>query len=199
MTIGENIKRLRKEQGLTQKELGDLCGMADSAIRRYESDRGNPTEKTLTRIASALGVPREVLSFGTADFSVIEKWLGEPVFSSPDEEKAFYAKIQRDLEIRDAMNIYSKIVQEEKARPKFDLILSDEFIHNQHTIRLLFAFNHLNDEGKRIAIERLEELELIPKYQRPAPADLPTTPTEGNTPTIQEKPPEGQTSPTDGK
>lgn len=57
MPIGENIKKLRIEKGLTQKQLGDLCGMADSAIRRYESGRGNPTEKTLKRIAAALNVP----------------------------------------------------------------------------------------------------------------------------------------------
>lgn len=56
MPIGSRIKSLRLQQGLTQKQLGDLCGMADSAIRRYESDRGNPTDKTLRRIAAALGV-----------------------------------------------------------------------------------------------------------------------------------------------
>ena len=57
METGERIRAVRVERGLTQKQLGDLCGMADSAIRRYESGRGNPTEKTLKRIASALGVP----------------------------------------------------------------------------------------------------------------------------------------------
>lgn len=56
MSIGTRIKSLRLEKGLTQKQLGDLCGMADSAIRRYESDKGNPTEKTINRIADALGV-----------------------------------------------------------------------------------------------------------------------------------------------
>ena len=54
--IGGFIAKKRIEKGLTQKQLGDLCGMADSAIRRYESDRGNPTEKTLKKIASALGI-----------------------------------------------------------------------------------------------------------------------------------------------
>lgn len=54
--VGERIRALRAMQGLTQKELGERCGMADSAIRRYESDRGNPTQETLQRIASALGV-----------------------------------------------------------------------------------------------------------------------------------------------
>ena len=56
MNIGDRIRLLRKSKGLTQKQLGELCGMADSAIRRYESNRGNPTEKTLQKIADALGV-----------------------------------------------------------------------------------------------------------------------------------------------
>ena len=56
MGIGEQIKAARLKQGLTQKQLGELCGMADSAIRRYESDRGNPTEKTIQRIALALNM-----------------------------------------------------------------------------------------------------------------------------------------------
>ena len=46
------IKDLREKAGLTQAELAERCGMQDSAIRRYESGRGNPTEKTLQRIAN---------------------------------------------------------------------------------------------------------------------------------------------------
>lgn len=56
MTIGSRIKDLRKKHQLTQKQLGDLCGMADSAIRRYENGNGNPTKRTLARIANALNV-----------------------------------------------------------------------------------------------------------------------------------------------
>ena len=44
-------------EGLTQAQLGARCGMADSAIRRYESGRGNPTINTLERIATALDIP----------------------------------------------------------------------------------------------------------------------------------------------
>ena len=54
--IGENIKYFRKEKGLTQKELGDLTGMADSAIRRYESGSIIPKEPNLIKIANALNV-----------------------------------------------------------------------------------------------------------------------------------------------
>jgi transcriptional regulator with XRE-family HTH domain len=54
--IGENIKYFRKEKGLTQKQLGDLSGMADSAIRRYESGTIVPKDENLAKIAHALGV-----------------------------------------------------------------------------------------------------------------------------------------------
>ena len=56
MGIGSRIRELRKAKGLTQKQLGERCAMADSAIRFYESGRGNPTHKTIERIANALGV-----------------------------------------------------------------------------------------------------------------------------------------------
>ena len=56
MTIGENIKRLRKERGLTQKKLGELCGIAEPNIRKYENSKQNPKLETAEKIAVALGV-----------------------------------------------------------------------------------------------------------------------------------------------
>lgn len=56
MKIGENIRKIRKEKGLTQKQLGELCGMKEANIRKYELDNANPKIETVERIASALGV-----------------------------------------------------------------------------------------------------------------------------------------------
>lgn len=56
MTIGENIKYFRKEKGLTQKELGNLCGINEVQIRRYELGGSNPKLETIQKIATALGV-----------------------------------------------------------------------------------------------------------------------------------------------
>lgn len=67
MTIGERIKKIRKERGFTQKHIADLCGMADSAIRKYESDKVTPTLRTASKLADALGVPVQVL-FGADHF-----------------------------------------------------------------------------------------------------------------------------------
>ena len=57
MAVGEKIKLARKKNGLTQKALGQKCGMPDSQIRQYESERFKPKLDTLRRIANALDVP----------------------------------------------------------------------------------------------------------------------------------------------
>ncbi|HJB57566.1 MAG TPA: helix-turn-helix domain-containing protein [Candidatus Flavonifractor intestinipullorum] len=63
-SIGARIKQVRLSRGLTQAQLGARCHMADSAIRRYESGRGNPTFETLQRIADALEITVEYLVGG---------------------------------------------------------------------------------------------------------------------------------------
>lgn len=56
MAIGDNIKSLRKQKGMTQKQLADASGLVDSTLRTYELGKANPKPTTVTRIAEALGV-----------------------------------------------------------------------------------------------------------------------------------------------
>ena len=72
--IGENIRITRKARGMTQKQLGDLCGMADSAIRRYELGNGRPKMETIQRIAKALEVdPFSLMDWDMASDAVIDR------------------------------------------------------------------------------------------------------------------------------
>ncbi len=48
------IKEIRKQRGLTQKELGDLVGVADSQITMIENGRRGLRAEMLHRIADAL-------------------------------------------------------------------------------------------------------------------------------------------------
>ncbi len=52
--IGEKIKKYRKEKGLTQKKLGELCGINEANIRKYELGKANPKIETIEKIAKAL-------------------------------------------------------------------------------------------------------------------------------------------------
>ena len=47
MTVGENIRRIRQERGLTLKQLGEMVGVSEAYIRAYESGRRNPKLKSL--------------------------------------------------------------------------------------------------------------------------------------------------------
>lgn len=53
---GSRIKEIRKQKGLTQKQLGEKCGMYESQIRKYENGKANPKIETLEKIATGLGV-----------------------------------------------------------------------------------------------------------------------------------------------
>lgn len=56
MSIGENIRRIRKEKGMTQKELGEKLGISQAAIGQFENDNSNLKIDTIKKIAVALDV-----------------------------------------------------------------------------------------------------------------------------------------------
>ena len=56
MTVGDRIKELRRDNGLTQKELANAMGVTASMIGQYETGIRTPKYETLERIAKALSV-----------------------------------------------------------------------------------------------------------------------------------------------
>ena len=55
MSIGSEIKRVRKEQRYSQKGLADLCGINQQEISLYESGKRTLSQDSLDIIAKALG------------------------------------------------------------------------------------------------------------------------------------------------
>lgn len=55
--LGLTVRRLRQEAGLSQEALADAAGLDRAYISGLERGRRNPTLASLTRIATALGVP----------------------------------------------------------------------------------------------------------------------------------------------
>lgn len=53
---GDNIKRIRIEKKLTQKKLGELCGIDEANLRKYENGRLKPSLNTIRKIAASLDV-----------------------------------------------------------------------------------------------------------------------------------------------
>lgn len=89
MTIGERIKYVRKEKGVTQQELADALDLKQNTIATYEMDRTRPSERTLKAICSKFDVSYSWLADG----------IGEP-----------FIEIERNDEI---LNFMSRLLKSE--------------------------------------------------------------------------------------
>lgn len=66
--LGENVRRLRNEQGLSQEELAFRAGMKRSYLSDLERGVRNPTVRALERLARALNTtPPVLVTFGVME------------------------------------------------------------------------------------------------------------------------------------
>jgi ribosome-binding protein aMBF1 (putative translation factor) len=65
-TVGERIRRLREERGLSQRELAEP-GVSYAYLSRVEAGQRVPSEKVLRKVAAKLGVTPLYLEVGTDD------------------------------------------------------------------------------------------------------------------------------------
>jgi transcriptional regulator with XRE-family HTH domain len=67
--IGSRIKKIRKEQGLSQAELGDKVGLTANRIQQYENAARKPKFELTKQLADALNVDvRSILDPHVQDF-----------------------------------------------------------------------------------------------------------------------------------
>ena len=110
MTVGERLKAIRKEKGLTQKQVASGCGMADSANRKYESGLITPKLETIQRIANALGVHvLDLLGVGNE----LDTYQSKIKFSSSSSEARPLVDFVNSSDIRTIYNSLSGEEQEE--------------------------------------------------------------------------------------
>lgn len=60
-SMGETISTLRREKGMTQKELADMLNITDKAVSKWERDIACPDTQTIPKLAEILGVSVEEL------------------------------------------------------------------------------------------------------------------------------------------
>lgn len=166
MTVGENIRRIRKEKKLTQKQLGELCQINEVQIRQYEIGKANPKIETIEKIAHALQCPvyelREISEPQTTTESIInlfqpsayelEKILPNPT-TNPDEYNNAIKKIEKAIH-KEISNSYADKKSTGNETTKSEISLTD--------IKPLFE--KLNAYGKKEAVKRVEELTHLKQY-----------------------------------
>ena len=57
INVGERLRELRLERGMSMRALGRLSGLSTNALSMIERSRTSPSVSTLYKIAEALGVP----------------------------------------------------------------------------------------------------------------------------------------------
>ena len=58
---GENLKKIRENRGLTQKQLADKLNIASSTVGMYEQGRRQPDLNTLIKMSDKLLIPISML------------------------------------------------------------------------------------------------------------------------------------------
>ena len=59
--FGEKLKELRKEYNITQKQLAELLGQAQSTIVYWEKDKQEPSISSLKKICKAFSISADYL------------------------------------------------------------------------------------------------------------------------------------------
>lgn len=147
MIYGSLIKKARSRAQLTQEQLAKRCGLATITIRQYESGKREPRKEQLEKIAKALEIPfYELMGYQLRHDTSENREIAEAGF------KAAFGKEDKNHEETDKEfdKKLSKWTTQLKSRSKEEVLLS--------------TFAQLNDAGKDVAIERVQELLYIPKY-----------------------------------
>ena len=67
MKIGENLRKLRERNLMTQAELGEAADVSRDQVSRIERDEVDPRFSTIRKLAKALGVEPEELTTEASD------------------------------------------------------------------------------------------------------------------------------------
>ena len=73
MTLGQKLRALRAEKGLSQAALEEISGVNSKLLSKYENERIVPTADTLRKIAQALQISADYLIFENAPKSGISQ------------------------------------------------------------------------------------------------------------------------------
>ena len=71
MTIGEQIRKLRRGQNMTQVQLAEKAGIAVNTLRQYEGEKCTPRQKQLELLANALNVAPTDITNVTASLTPV--------------------------------------------------------------------------------------------------------------------------------
>ena len=136
--IYQKIRQLRIERGLSQKALGEKCGLPQQAINRIEQGQRKIDIDLLFKIATALKTD-------------ISEFLGNERFPFEPDIRETY--INFDNKERHHLLIHH---YDEMGR-----------VGRNSLMEILASLKRLNQTGQQEAAKRVEELTELPRYTKP--------------------------------
>lgn len=138
LDYGTKIRRLRENKGWSQVDLAEALDISRSEVSDYENSVTEPSSDMFKKIARALDV---------------DDWTHIAT------EKAIMDSLTDGLNALGNSGKPKKLNESEMQKIGVLTFRSDDH-------RISFFYNRLNDEGKRVAADRVQELTEIPRYQR---------------------------------
>ncbi|PEB20347.1 helix-turn-helix domain-containing protein [Bacillus toyonensis] len=158
-TFGEKIKELRKSNKLTQKQLAEKLGKAESTIRMWELGTNTPNAKTITELS-------KVLNVGYTDLMIKAGYINKELIKT---EEAFYHmnanelnEIEKKLKQCDSeeekKNLYARkiLIEKRVAKQRFNLSEMEALFYSK-TQKEQEA--HIEAESKSNAVEEYRQSE----------------------------------------
>jgi len=100
--IGERLKKLRKNKGITQIKLAEILEVQKSTVSLYETGKSDPSDKVKIKIAKYFKISLDYL-VGVIDNEV--KYYDKNLFlmlpaNISDEDKSFLTKFMEFVEFK---------------------------------------------------------------------------------------------------
>lgn len=155
MNFGEQLKTIRLDKGLTQRELGKRMNVSQQTIAQFEKAQSAPKSATIIRLAEALGLDdiSQLTSF-PVPLSFQAMWERRDSEFAQAYIKQFTEGSRDLLDFEKDINKSSPILYELPFPP------TDKDMLEQYSL--------LNDVGKQKVIDYAKDLVKIPEYQAPA-------------------------------
>lgn len=162
MSFPENLYKLRKEKGLSQKKLAEMAGLSQAAIYYWEKGERKPKSEQLLKLAEAL----ETLP---GDLSEDSKYLSQSELDTFMTSIKNLSKSEKEIALTDFMDDVvdreiNMTIDETRNNQSNKLINTNSKTSGKHENLLLVHYHKLNITGKRKAIEAVENLTYNPKY-----------------------------------
>lgn len=169
LKIGENLKKYRTAAGYTQRDFARKIGTPISTYSNYENGNRTPGPEFLSKVAEELDIPFNALVYTSNKVEQLlepeNEWFLKQVAEEidvPEDYLHIAIRTKCDLAL---LHFLEKIVDTLDAANKKDP--PEEKRISVITNRIKKALELLNEEGQQKAVERVEELTEIPKYQKP--------------------------------